>query len=70
MTYKEVAKLSRRMNCFLNNNNEVCKISIDKEQTANDGDNCYLIICFQNNNWVRKQYYHADGTVEEMFSQY
>ena len=70
MTYKEVAKLSRRMNCFLNSNNEVCKILIDKEQTANDGENCYLIICFQNNNLVRKQYYHADGTVEEMFSRY
>ena len=70
MTYKEVAKLKRRTDCFLNSNNEVCKILIDKEQTANDGDNCYLIICFQNNNLVRKHYYHADGIVEEMFSRY
>ena len=70
MTYQEVAKLKRRTDCFLNRNNEVCKISIDKEQTANDGDNCYLIICFQNNNLVRRHYYHADGTIEEMFSRY
>ena len=70
MTYKEVAKLKRRTDCFLNHNNEVCKIMIDKEQTANDGDNCYLLICFQNNNWVRRHYYHADGTIEEMFSRY
>lgn len=31
------------------------------------GEDCVCLITAQHNNWVRKNYYYADGTVEELY---
>ena len=30
-------------------------------------DDCILLTTCQSNNWLRKNYYYVDGTVEEMY---
>lgn len=48
----------------INGNGEMVMITWDSEYKA------YKAITYQHNNWMRTNYYHADGTVEELYSRH
>lgn len=68
MTYYDYLELTKRFDyedfpvAGFNENAE--RVIIDR----NDGEDKYFkVTTFQNNNWIRVNYYHQDGTTEEIY---